>query len=124
MAATQCGWVAQLAEQRTENPRVGGSIPPPAISMRMRRGAAVVQLARVELAGSLRDEAALFVRFAYFADWGFARVATLRKPKDQTKRKFGKEIGRVAGLVAKWRRFTVTVTDIGPGIENCFITFL
>ena len=26
------GWVAQLAEQRTENPRVGGSIPPPAIS--------------------------------------------------------------------------------------------
>ncbi len=24
------GWVAQLAEQRTENPRVGGSIPPPA----------------------------------------------------------------------------------------------
>jgi hypothetical protein len=28
--ATQFGWVAQLAEQRTENPRVGGSIPPPA----------------------------------------------------------------------------------------------
>src|SRR5207249_3429615 len=27
-----CGWVAQLAEQWTENPRVGGSIPPPAIS--------------------------------------------------------------------------------------------
>src|SRR5947208_11495920 len=26
------GWVAQLAEQRTENPRVGGSIPPPATS--------------------------------------------------------------------------------------------
>ena len=25
------GWVAQLAEQRTENPRVGGSIPPPAM---------------------------------------------------------------------------------------------
>src|SRR5437870_13823925 len=25
------GWVAQLAEQWTENPRVGGSIPPPAI---------------------------------------------------------------------------------------------
>jgi hypothetical protein len=24
------GWVAQLVEQRTENPRVGGSIPPPA----------------------------------------------------------------------------------------------
>ncbi len=24
------GWVAQLAEQRTENPRVGGSIPSPA----------------------------------------------------------------------------------------------
>src|SRR5712691_9238643 len=24
------GWVAQLAEQWTENPRVGGSIPPPA----------------------------------------------------------------------------------------------
>src|SRR5205807_9482531 len=27
------GWVAQLAEQRTENPRVGGSIPPPATSL-------------------------------------------------------------------------------------------
>ena len=26
------GWVAQLVEQRTENPRVGGSIPSPAIS--------------------------------------------------------------------------------------------
>ena len=24
------GWVAQLVEQWTENPRVGGSIPPPA----------------------------------------------------------------------------------------------
>ena len=28
--ARACGWVAQLAEQWTENPRVGGSIPPPA----------------------------------------------------------------------------------------------
>ena len=27
------GWVAQLAEQWTENPRVGGSIPPPATSL-------------------------------------------------------------------------------------------
>src|SRR6266478_966453 len=27
------GWVAQLVEQWTENPRVGGSIPPPAISL-------------------------------------------------------------------------------------------
>src|SRR3954470_15523250 len=27
------GWVAQLVEQRTENPRVGGSIPSPATSM-------------------------------------------------------------------------------------------
>ena len=26
------GWVAQLVEQWTENPRVGGSIPPPATS--------------------------------------------------------------------------------------------
>ena len=30
------GWVAQLAEQWTENPRVGGSIPPPATTMKMR----------------------------------------------------------------------------------------
>src|ERR1700730_7236622 len=28
------GWVAQLAEQWTENPRVGGSIPPPATPLR------------------------------------------------------------------------------------------
>ena len=27
------GWVAQLVEQRIENPRVGGSIPPPATSI-------------------------------------------------------------------------------------------
>ncbi len=27
------GWVAQLAEQRTENPRVGGSIPSPATTL-------------------------------------------------------------------------------------------
>src|SRR5438093_7359719 len=31
------GWVAQLAEQWTENPRVGGSIPPPAIPLKTRR---------------------------------------------------------------------------------------
>jgi hypothetical protein len=30
------GWVAQLAEQWTENPRVGGSIPPPATPMKTR----------------------------------------------------------------------------------------
>ena len=30
------GWVAQLAEQWTENPRVGGSIPPPAIPLKIR----------------------------------------------------------------------------------------
>ena len=28
------GWVAQLVEQRIENPRVGGSIPPPATKTR------------------------------------------------------------------------------------------
>ena len=28
MAVTKDGQVAQLVEQRTENPRVGGSIPP------------------------------------------------------------------------------------------------
>src|ERR1700674_203063 len=28
--ARPIGWVAQLVEQRTENPRVGGSIPSPA----------------------------------------------------------------------------------------------
>jgi hypothetical protein len=32
VVALRFGWVAQLAEQRTENPRVGGSIPPPATS--------------------------------------------------------------------------------------------
>jgi hypothetical protein len=30
------GWVAQLVEQRTENPRVGGSIPPPATTIKKR----------------------------------------------------------------------------------------
>src|SRR5664279_5612355 len=30
---TQVGWVAQLVEQRTENPCVGGSIPPPATTL-------------------------------------------------------------------------------------------
>jgi hypothetical protein len=28
------GWVAQLVEQRIENPRVGGSIPPPATTIK------------------------------------------------------------------------------------------
>jgi hypothetical protein len=32
-SAASNGWVAQLAEQWTENPRVGGSIPPPANSL-------------------------------------------------------------------------------------------
>jgi len=74
----------------------------------------VVQLARAELAGSLRDEAALFVRFAYFADWICPGSDT------STKRKFGKEICRVAGLVAKRRRFTVTIgsrTSV-PGLKT------
>ena len=31
------GWVAQSVEQRTENPCVGGSIPPPATSLRSER---------------------------------------------------------------------------------------
>jgi hypothetical protein len=31
------GWVAQSAEQWTENPRVGGSIPPPATLLRYRK---------------------------------------------------------------------------------------
>jgi hypothetical protein len=31
------GWVAQLAEQRTENPRVGGSIPSPATTLKCLR---------------------------------------------------------------------------------------
>jgi hypothetical protein len=30
------GWVAQSAEQWTENPRVGGSIPPPAMLLELR----------------------------------------------------------------------------------------
>src|SRR6266705_2786969 len=44
------GWVAQLAEQWTENPRVGGSIPPPAIPLIGRRVQQILQqnLASVE----------------------------------------------------------------------------
>ena len=37
------GWVAQLAEQWTENPRVGGSIPPPAIPLKIRRLQQILQ---------------------------------------------------------------------------------
>jgi hypothetical protein len=37
------GWVAQLAEQWTENPRVGGSIPPPATPMKSRRVQQILQ---------------------------------------------------------------------------------
>ena len=32
MRVSYGGWVAQLVEQRIENPRVGGSIPSPATS--------------------------------------------------------------------------------------------
>src|SRR5437773_3421115 len=37
------GWVAQLAEQWTENPRVGGSIPPPATPLKTRRVQQILQ---------------------------------------------------------------------------------
>src|SRR5438045_6610118 len=37
------GWVAQSAEQWTENPRVGGSIPPPAIALKIRRLQQILQ---------------------------------------------------------------------------------
>src|SRR5947209_17626598 len=33
----RAGWVAQLVEQRTENPCVGGSIPPPATMPKVAR---------------------------------------------------------------------------------------
>jgi hypothetical protein len=39
LVTTRNGWVAQLVEQRTENPRVAGSIPAPATSLfRSQRG--------------------------------------------------------------------------------------
>ena len=38
------GWVAQSAEQWTENPRVGGSIPPPARLLKSRRVPQILQL--------------------------------------------------------------------------------
>ena len=34
---TRVGWVAQLVEQRTENPCVGGSTPPPATTSNTNR---------------------------------------------------------------------------------------
>src|SRR5881392_2300673 len=37
------GWVAQLAEQWTENPRVGGSIPPPATPLKLHRLQQILQ---------------------------------------------------------------------------------
>src|SRR6266498_2102263 len=37
------GWVAQLAEQWTENPRVGGSIPPPATPLKPPRVQQILQ---------------------------------------------------------------------------------
>ena len=42
-SAASNGWVAQLAEQWTENPRVGGSIPPPAIALKSRRVQQILQ---------------------------------------------------------------------------------
>ena len=38
------GWIAQLVEQRTENPRVPGSIPGPATSLLVKRRDVVAQI--------------------------------------------------------------------------------
>src|SRR5205807_10261105 len=43
VVALRFGWVAQLAEQRTENPRVGGSIPPPATPLKAQRVQQILQ---------------------------------------------------------------------------------
>ena len=48
-----CGQIAQLVEQRTENPRVGGSIPPLATTSLFSN---TVALPIVKLASSLRPD--------------------------------------------------------------------
>jgi hypothetical protein len=42
------GWIAQLVEQRTENPRVAGSIPAPATPLKM--GDLMQQVQQIHLA--------------------------------------------------------------------------
>src|SRR5437773_12283640 len=57
VVALRFGWVAQLAEQRTENPRVGGSIPPPATPLFQRENARGTPVFRLpdEKAGNERN---------------------------------------------------------------------
>ena len=43
------GWIAQLVEQRTENPRVGGSIPSPASFLPIRTASKPLDLIAPEL---------------------------------------------------------------------------
>src|SRR6266516_2605210 len=58
------GWVAQLAEQWTENPRVGGSIPPPAtfslgFNCRKKTSHSICRHARRTSAAALAEVAAI-----------------------------------------------------------------
>ena len=65
MRVSYGGWVAQLVEQRIENPRVGGSIPSPATS----------RLSRVVF--TARDFLFFFPRliFYFFQNLGCAKTA-------------------------------------------------
>ena len=57
------GWVAQLAEQWTENPRVGGSIPPPATALEVRdQKSAVRRRTAKTISYSIRNAAIGFTR--------------------------------------------------------------
>ena len=55
LVTARVGWVAQLAEQWTENPRVGGSIPPPArpLIQSMVRHIDLASMSQLETKGSV-----------------------------------------------------------------------
>src|ERR1041385_8806600 len=71
------GWVAQSAEQWTENPRVGGSIPPPAIPL---TGATVQQTLQQNLANRecISCARTLLIRTSWLSDRLPARQRRLR----------------------------------------------
>src|SRR5438552_10204313 len=109
------GWVAQLAEQRTENPRVGGSIPPPARPHFHKEKCAIFsseigkfrsrQVVITSVTGQSLDSRSRFIRRCDYCCNIFARagLTTNEYSKSQMRRKL---LGEFHSRICPWPRMT------------------
>src|SRR5437016_9835970 len=108
------GWVAQLAEQRTENPLVGGSIPPPARPHFHKENAPFFplksevrsrQVVITSVTGQSLDSRSRFIRRCDYCCniFAIAGLTTNEYSKSQMRRKL---LGEFHSRICPWPRMT------------------